>query len=70
MAKKKIDNEAMSAKLEEEIKDMHRFIEGHKKNIKLKTAEKEVYDLRIEVAHLKAMASLVEGDDKKSNDKN
>jgi hypothetical protein len=36
----------------------------------LKTAEKEVYDLRIEVAHLKAMASLVESDDKKSNDKN
>jgi len=70
MAKKKIDNEAMSLKLEEEIRDMHRFIEGHKKNSKLKTAEKEVYDLRIEVAHLKAMASLVEGDDKKSNDKN
>jgi len=54
MGKKKIiNNEAMATKLGTEIKDLERYIEQHKKTIKLKTAEKEVYDLRIEVAALK-----------------
>jgi len=54
--KKEIDNQAMSDKLKTDIADAERFIQKHKETIKLKTAEKEVYDLRIEVAALKANA--------------
>jgi hypothetical protein len=54
--RKEIDNAAMAKKLKTEIADLERYIDQHKKTIKLKTAEKEVYDLRVEVAELRAKA--------------
>jgi len=54
---KVLTDDVMLEKLDTEISDCERYIKQHKDTIKVKTAEKEIYALRIRVRELESQVN-------------